>query len=228
MAHDHSPNSTRRAVSPDSDPAEHWEEFYSGDEHPWSGKPNRLLVDHAPAVPEAGARALDIGCGSGADAIWLAEQGWQTLGVDLAESALAHARTAAAESAAVDRLAWQRADVNSEFPAGDWDLISASYLHSPVRLERITALRRAAAATRPGGVLLIIGHQGMPEWVQRRWEEEGLHDVSLPTIPELLADLELDPAEWTVEVDEVDTIAMSDPDGNPCERTDNVLRLRRH
>ncbi|WP_018178727.1 class I SAM-dependent methyltransferase [Jongsikchunia kroppenstedtii] len=226
MAHDHPPTSSRQ-VSPDADPAEHWEEFYGGDDHPWTGKPNQLLVDHAPSPPAPGATALDIGCGSGADAVWLAEQGWQTLGIDLAEAALRHARAAASRSSAADRVRWQQCNVSTDFPAGEWDLISASYLHSPVKLERITALRRAADAVRPGGVLIIIGHQGMPEWVQRRWHEEGLHDVSLPTTADVLADLNLDRDVWTVEVDAVDTVSMSDPDGNPCERTDNILRLRR-
>lgn len=226
MAHDHPPTAHRH-ISPDTDPGEHWEQFYGGEDHPWTGNPNQLLVAHAPAPPATGATALDIGCGSGADAVWLAEQGWQTLGIDLAEAALAHARAAASTSPAGDRVRWQRCDISTDFPAGEWDLISASYLHSPVKLDRIAALRRAAAAVKPGGVLIIIGHQGMPEWAQRRWEEEGLHDVSLPTTAEVLADLDLDPGSWTVGVDAVDAVSMSDPDGNPSERLDNVLRLRR-
>ncbi len=74
---------------------DYWENFYQERERVWSGNPNVFLVRELEPAP-AGT-ALDLGCAEGADAIWLAERGWQVTGVDVSDTALGRARAHAAE-----------------------------------------------------------------------------------------------------------------------------------
>ena len=200
-----------------TDPAAFWEEFYGGDERPWSGRPNRILVDELAARPLAAGSVLDLGSGSGADAVWFAEQGWTVTGVDISAAALAVAAEAAQDAAVADRIDWLRRDLETGFPAGTWDLVVASYLHSPVAFARDRVLRQAAAAVAAGGTLLILGHQAFPDWHQS--------PVTLPTIADVLAALDL--ADWELVVTESVGFAMASPDGEPGERSDHVIRLHR-
>ncbi|MFT4200996.1 class I SAM-dependent methyltransferase [Gordonia sp. (in: high G+C Gram-positive bacteria)] len=211
------------SIDPATNPREFWEEFYGGGKRPWSGKPNAILVDEASGVDASGRSALDLGCGSGADAIWLAQQGWAVTAVDIAGAALAvgreHAREAGVPDGAID---WRRCDLSTDFPAGSWDLISVSYLHSKVALERTQILRKAVAAVKPGGSLVVVGHWAMPDW--RSPDDPPL----FPSADEVLADLGVGgSAEWTVVSTGEREVAMSDPDGNPSSRTDTVVHVRR-
>jgi 2-polyprenyl-3-methyl-5-hydroxy-6-metoxy-1,4-benzoquinol methylase len=191
-----------------------WEDFYR--ERPvWSGKPNALLVREVAALPPG--TALDLGCAEGADAVWLAQGGWRVTAADVSPSALRRAAAHAAEAGvAVD---WQCHDLSRTFPDGTFDLVCAQYLHTPVEVdgERSAILRRASAAVAPGGVLLVIGHE----------KHERHPEADLPTTGEVLAGLDLDPAEWRVELEDVVERAVVDPDGRPGTRRDNVLRVRR-
>ncbi|MFO7689504.1 MAG: class I SAM-dependent methyltransferase, partial [Cryobacterium sp.] len=101
-----------------------WDERYTGNEQLWSGAPNATLVtDTAGLRP---ARALDVGCGEGADAIWLAEQGWQVTALDVSKVALDRATTQA-ESRGVD-VHWLHAGlVEADLAPAGFDLVSAQY-----------------------------------------------------------------------------------------------------
>jgi SAM-dependent methyltransferase len=101
-------------------------------------------------------RALDLGCGEGRNAVWLAQRGWRVTAVDFSEIALARARRlASSRSAAVE---WVVADLRAyEPPAGAFDLVLYLYVHLPAPARRLV-LRRAAAALAPGGALLVLGH----------------------------------------------------------------------
>ena len=139
---------------------------------------------------------------------------------------------------------WQCHDLSRTFPAGAYDLVCAQYLHTPVEVpgeracertighsacarrrpsaarecgEREAILRRATAAVAPGGLLLVIGHE----------RHERHPDVHLPSTGEVLTGLDLDPVEWRVELEDVVERAVTDPDGRPATRRDNVLRVRR-
>ena len=93
-----------------------WEERYRARPALWSGRPNPQLVAEAAAL--APGRALDVGSGEGADAIWLAERGWRVTGTDISTVALAraaeHARAAGAEPA--ERITWLHADMRTTPP----------------------------------------------------------------------------------------------------------------
>ncbi|HET8961388.1 class I SAM-dependent methyltransferase, partial [Nocardioides sp.] len=205
-----------------ADPVEFWEAFYGPGRKPWSGRPNQVMVSEltGPQAPAVRGTALDLGCGAGADAIWLARQGWTVTGVDISSAALAHAATEAEAAGLADRIEWLQADLDGGLPAGEWDLVTTAYLHSPVELPREKVLRRAAASVAPGGTLLVIGHQGHPSW-----HTDPLPEVTFPSADDVLVSLDLDG--WRVERARVVEVEMTSPDGVSGTRTDNVVRLRR-
>ncbi|MFE1173203.1 class I SAM-dependent methyltransferase [Streptomyces sp. NPDC058773] len=206
---------THDATVPD---AEYWDARYAQSDRMWSGRPNSALVREAGDL--APGRALDLGCGEGADAIWLAERGWRVTAVDISAVALGRAAEHAAATAAADRIDWQRHDLGSSFPAGRFDLVTAQFLHSHDAMPREEILQRAAAAVAPGGVLLIVGHAGMPAW-------DPESDVPLPTPDEVVESLRLPDGEWELLRCEEHPSFRTDHDGNPDPRTDNTVKLRR-
>jgi len=120
----------------------------------WSATPNRFLVQETEGL--APGRALDLACGEGRNALWLAAQGWQATGIDFSATALARGRAAAAERGlAVELL---EADVVAyEPPLAAFDLVAVFYLHLPAT-ERTRVLAAAVRGLAPGGVLLVVGH----------------------------------------------------------------------
>jgi SAM-dependent methyltransferase len=133
---------------------EDWDRRYSDVDLLWSRDPNRFLV--AEAKDLAPGRALDLACGEGRNAIWLAERGWQVTGVDYSEVAIDKAR----ERAASERLdiEFTLADLLEYEPEPNaFDLVALLYLQIPVD-ERQRVLAAAATALAPGGILLLVGH----------------------------------------------------------------------
>src|ERR671937_581649 len=110
-----------------ADAKQHWEEHYSDRDRVWSGRVNARLAEVASAL-EPGS-ALDLGCGEGADAVWLAERGWHVVAVDISDTALQRAGTAADARGVSDRIAFVQRDLSDGFPDGTFDLISAQFLH---------------------------------------------------------------------------------------------------
>lgn len=139
-----------------------WEAHYSGRDQPWSGKANPILARFAAALPTG--RALDLGCGMGGNALWLALQGWRMTAVDISANALVRAEAHAATAGVAARLSFERHNLARSFPTGAFDLVSALYLQSPVGLPREQVLRKGAAAVAPGGLLLIVEHASVATW----------------------------------------------------------------
>ena len=133
---------------------EDWNRKHASGEHHFAGRPNRFLVAEAEGL-EPG-RALDLACGEGRNAVWLAERGWQVTGVDFSDVALEGARRLAADrNVDVD---WLEADLREYVPEeAAYDLVTVLYLQLPGD-ERCTVLERAARAVAPGGTLLVVGH----------------------------------------------------------------------
>ncbi len=133
---------------------ESWNERYAGSGLLWTAQPNRFLASDVAEL--SAGRALDLGCGEGRNAVWLAERGWAVTGVDFSDVGLAKAAGLAAErGVSVD---WVQADVRDYVPEpGAFDLVAVLYLHLPPA-ERRAVLARAAAAVAPGGVALVVGH----------------------------------------------------------------------
>jgi len=135
--------------------AAEWDARYSErDGQLWSGRPNGRLVAEVGAM--APGRALDVGCGEGADAIWLAVQGWQVTAVDISAVAIARAKEAADRAGvAVD---WVCADaLASPPPAASVDLVSLQYPALP-KAAGEAAVQALLDAVRPGGVFLAVFH----------------------------------------------------------------------
>ncbi|WP_102417268.1 cyclopropane-fatty-acyl-phospholipid synthase family protein [Mycobacterium sp. 4858] len=195
-----------------------WEERYRSTDRVWSGRVNPRLAEVAADLPAG--RALDLGCGEGADALWLAERGWQVVAVDVSATALQRAAEAASARNVDGRIDFQLHDLNESFPDGMFELVSAQFLHSPARLDRDFALRRAAEHVSPGGVLLIVDHAAAPPWAEHH------HHHSFPTIDEVLASLRLDNAWTPVRAETVEREAVG-PDGQAAALRDNVMALRR-
>ncbi len=133
---------------------EDWDRRYEEKELLWSAAPNRFLVEEAAALTPA--RALDLACGEGRNAIWLAELGWQVTALDFSEVAIARARERTARAAVhVDFECADLLDFEPE-PAA-YDLVIVLYLQLPTD-ERRLVLARAARAVAEGGTFLLIGH----------------------------------------------------------------------
>lgn len=142
-------------VSATSDPSrERWDRRWAGERAHASTAPSGFLLAEAAALRPG--TALDLACGAGRNAVWLAEHGWRVTAVDFSGVALRMARALAAERrVAVD---WIEADVVTWTPpARAYDLVCVLYLQLPAP-ERRTALARAADAVRAGGTLLVVGH----------------------------------------------------------------------
>jgi SAM-dependent methyltransferase len=131
-----------------------WDRRYAEPRLVWSAEPNRFVVEELAGLPPG--RALDLACGEGRNAIWLARRGWEVTGVDFSGVAVAKARAMAAEAGAA--ASFVRADLADHVPEpGSADLVLLAYLQVPDPL-RTTVLERAAAALRPGGTLLWVAH----------------------------------------------------------------------
>ncbi len=139
-----------------------WEQHYGAAERVWSGRANATLVDVVQDLPPG--TALDLGCGEGGDAVWLALRGWQVTAVDVSPTALRRAQEHAQQAGVADRVTTERHELGRSFPDGTYDLVSAAFLHSPVELPREDVVRQAAAAVAPGGLLVVLGHAGTPSW----------------------------------------------------------------
>ena len=131
-----------------------WDERYGGDELLWTSAPNQFLVSEVAGLP-AGS-AVDLACGEGRNAVWLAEQGWVVTGVDFSSVGLAKAQRLA-QSRQVD-VRWVESAVQEwTAPADGFDLVAVLYLQLP-QPERSVALTVAAASVAPGGTLLVVAH----------------------------------------------------------------------
>jgi SAM-dependent methyltransferase len=133
---------------------EDWDRRYAETNLLWSAEPNRFLVAEASGL--APGRALDLACGEGRNALWLATLGWHVTGVDYSGVAIAKAR-ARAERENSD-VVFVCEDLLVYVPeAGAHDLVLVLYLQLP-ESERRLVLERAGAALAPGGTFLLIGH----------------------------------------------------------------------
>lgn len=204
-------------------PAEFWEDRYSSSDRVWSGQVNSTLVELASEFPPG--RSLDLGCGEGADVIWLASRGWDATGVDLSETATVRAR-AAAVSAGIpgDRIRFVATDLSAWESTENYDLVTATFFHSwPIEVPRTAILRKVAQSVVPGGRLLIISHSAPPPWA----DSEHVHDYKFLTPEDEIEELGLDEAEWKVELAEIRSRETTAPNGEAASIDDAVVMLTR-
>jgi 2-polyprenyl-3-methyl-5-hydroxy-6-metoxy-1,4-benzoquinol methylase len=193
-----------------------WDERYRAREAAWSAEINERVADAVAGVTPG--RALDAGCGEGADAIWLAEHGWDVTAADISAVALERGRA----NDPTGRVEWLQADLLVWVPAASsYDLVTAHFIHFPSP-QRETMFRRLAAAVRSRGTLLIVAHH--PSDLQTTARRPPMPEVFY-TADEIAAQLE--PEDWEI----IDAGAFSrsavDPDGQSITVHDTVLRARR-
>ena len=191
-----------------------WEERYRSAGALWSGRVNAPLA--AEAADLTPGRALDVGCGEGGDALWLAGRGWQVTGLDWSEVALARAAEHAAAAGLTDRVEWVRGSFEEwQPPRAAYDLVAAHFLH-PTAEQRSALLPRLSAAVAPGGTLLWVGH-AHDEQRAAMWGADRFVAAT-----EVAATL--DPADWEV--------LVAGPRARPAGEhdhhdADEVVRARR-
>ena len=194
-----------------------WEQLYGERDQVWSGRVNAALAREVEHVPPG--RALDLGCGEGGDALWLAERGWQVHAVDISSTALDRARAEAARRGLT--VDFRRDDLADGVPTGPFDLVCAQFFQSPVELPREQVLRAAAAEVGPGGLLLVVGHAAPPPWTTHEPDA-----ALLPSAAQVLEQLGLGGGWDVVRADDVAREATG-PDGQHAELLDSVVLLRR-
>jgi SAM-dependent methyltransferase len=198
--------------------ADEWDARYSEREGAmWSGRPNgRLRVEVEGLTP---GRALDVGCGEGADAIWLASNGWTVTAIDVSEVALTRAR-AAAELAGVT-VEWICGDaLQTELPPRSYDLVSMQYPALP-KAAGETAVRELLDTVLPGGLLLAVYHD-LDDEHREHMKSRGFNPadyVGADDLGPLLAD------DFNVELHSLE-LRIDPPPDNP-HIADIVLRARR-
>jgi SAM-dependent methyltransferase len=198
-----------------------WDQRYAGSELVWSAGPNRWVEEVAAPLPAG--RALDVAAGEGRNALWLAARGWRATAVDFSGVALERARHLAEQQLGADagRLEVVHADVTTYAPDPlAFDLVVVAYLQVPDR-ERRAALRHAAAAVAPGGLLLVVAHDS----------ENLAHGTGGPADPAVLytaQDVLEDVAGHGLEVLRAETVRrpVEAPDG-PRDALDALALLRR-
>jgi SAM-dependent methyltransferase len=193
-----------------------WDERYRSRETAWSAEINERVADAVAGV--APGFALDAGCGEGADAVWLAEHGWQVTAADISAVALERGRA----NDSTGRVEWRQADLLVWEPAASsYDLVTAHFVHFPSP-QRESMFRRLATAVRPRGTLLIVAHH--PSDLETTARRPPMPEVFY-TADEIAAQLE--PADWDI----IDAGAFArgavDPDGQTITVHDTVLRARR-
>lgn len=200
-----------------------WEARYAEVDGFWSGRVNATVA--AVAAPLEPGTALDVGCGEGGDAIWLAERGWSVTGIDVSATAVRRAAAAAlARGLDGERVRFAEVDAVDALPDGAFDLVTASFLHSWERdFPRLQVLRAAAGRVAPGGHLLVVSHVAPPPWVRELPPEAPIlrdprEELTLLALPE---------DEWAIVIVENRPRDIEDPDGKAATIDDGVLLLRR-
>jgi len=184
----------------------------------WSGRPNgRLVAEVAALTP---GRALDVGCGEGADAIWLAQRGWTVTAIDISEVAIGRARKTSHRAGA--SVEWICGDaLQTPLRTRSFDLVSMQYPALP-KAAGEAAVRRLLDTVHRGGLLLAVYHD-LDDEHREHMKSRGVDPadyVGADDLGELLGD------HLTVELHAVEP-RIDPPPGSP-HVADVVLRARRH
>ncbi|MCW2764266.1 MAG: putative methyltransferase [Nocardioides sp.] len=211
----------------------YWDEHWHRDQ---DGAPVTMAVipPNPHLVREVGdlmpGTALDAGCGTGAEAIWLATRDWQVTGADIAAQALSHAAERAAASGVADRVQWVQADLSTWEPGTPYDLVTTHYAHPAI--PQLEFYDRTASWVAPGGTLLIVGHLHHHEHGHAHGNEHSHGGADPPASASVTAadiTARLDPTMWEVVTAEESHRTLTGHGDSAVTLADVVVRAtRRH
>jgi 2-polyprenyl-3-methyl-5-hydroxy-6-metoxy-1,4-benzoquinol methylase len=197
----------------------HWEQAHdAAPEDAENSDPNPHLIRETSGL--ATGTALDAGCGTGAEATWLAAHGWQVTGADISGAALAQAAERAERQSVSGRVTWVEADLTSWAPGGRFDLVATTYAHPA--MPQLAFYERISEWVAPGGTLLIIGHL-------HRLASPGHGHNPPPAATVTLAEItgSLDSAAWSITSAEETTRTVHGPGDLTFPLHDVVVRATR-
>ncbi|MEU7798458.1 class I SAM-dependent methyltransferase [Micromonospora arborensis] len=203
----------------------HWHQAHRGagdgnPPHPYLAQQTSNLVP---------GTALDAGCGTGAEALWLATHGWQVTGVDIAPVALARAAERATHNGVSERVRWVEADLTSWDPGVRFDLVTTHYAHPA--MPQLAFYDRISAWVAPGGTLLIVGHLHTEDAAGHKHTPDAAGHGSHPpreaavTLADITAGL--DSADWEISTAEEHRRTVTGPGGREKSLHDVVVRATR-
>ena len=181
--------------------AKEWDERYA-ERQQWSAEPNTLIAELLAGLPPG--YAVDLAAGEGRHALWLAARGWRVTAVDFSDVGLTRGR---AQPGATG-VTWVNADVTTWSPEpASLDLVLVAYLHLP-EPDTADLLRRAVSWLRPGGRLLVLGHdvENLTAGVGGPQEAAILHSVEL-----------LSPVAALLDVDRLEQVRRTTPAGTALD-----------
>lgn len=165
-----------------------WNDSYSSGEVPWdTGKPDELLVGTVRNGTIPPGRVLEVGCGTGTNAIWLASQGFTVLGIDVASLAIEKARKKASEAGADCRFEVLDLLKDGVISGGPYDFVfdrGCFHIFDSAE-ERRRFAQRVEAQLKPGGHWLsLIGSTEGPEreWGPPRRSARDVADALEPAL----------------------------------------------
>ncbi|MDN5745357.1 MAG: class I SAM-dependent methyltransferase [Nocardioidaceae bacterium] len=228
---------------------DYWDQIWTGERagSMSTSDPNPHLIKEISGL-ETGT-AIDAGCGAGAEAIWLASQGWRVTGVDVADAALAFAEERAVTAGVPGQVEWLQANLSTWEPDTGYNLVTTHYAHPET--PQLEFYDRIASWVAPHGTLLIVGHLHHHGTEDRDHQQDHQQDhghthehaegrtgehTGEHTGPPAEASAtaaaiveRLDPASWTVVTAEESERTMTGPGGRPTTIRDVVVRaVRRH
>ena len=228
MTHDHDPSPEHERPAPSEsggaagyrgDPAvqQEWDRRYADREQLWSGRPNGALVAEVAGLPVG--RVLDVGCGEGADAVWLAGRGWEVTGLEVSGLALERAARHARDAGVA--VAWVHAGLaEAALAPGSFDLVSAQY-PALLRTPDAAAERALLGAVAPGGTLLLVHHAGFHHQPAHEGGCDPADHVSPAQVAALLDE------DWELQVHEQRPRVAPSGGAGAHHADDEVLRARR-
>ncbi|WP_017792376.1 class I SAM-dependent methyltransferase [Leucobacter salsicius] len=233
----HTHGSAHAQQDPHEDPTTFWERRYSESDRIWSGHVNESLA--AVTADLAPGRSLDLGCGEGGDVLWFAERGWQATGIDLSATAVDRAVAEAADRGlsnarfvAADLGEWIERGAEIDGSDQPFDLITASFMLSPVELPRQRILQAALTRLAPGGRLVVLTHVAPPPSMENNHHFDFLSPSGELELLGLGLSAEVREVDgWVVEVAEVrereGVREAAGQDGHPHHLEDTVVVVRR-